>query len=113
MKLTYLIFAALTACGSSSTDNTTVDASSDHASGGDGSSQDDGSTSQDGSMADSSNVGDSGTGSGDADQLPCDPNNPATCATGHKCCSEPTHKTPPTIYECVPPQANGSCPMYP
>jgi hypothetical protein len=122
---------ALAHCGSSSSGSTAVDASTDVGVGSDGSSQDDSAAAQDGSSPDDGSTvpdvsvadsgGDSGggsdsgtaTGTGDANQTPCDPNDPSTCATGDKCCSEPTHMNPPSVYECVPPEANGACPMNP
>jgi len=134
LRLTAAIVSALalTHCGSSSSGSTAADASTDGSVGSDGSSQDDSAAAGDGSSPDDgatvadvsvadSGGGDSGggsdsgtgTGTGDANQTPCDPNDPSTCATGAKCCSEPTHMNPPTVYECVPPEANGACPMYP
>ena len=133
LRLTAAIVSALALaqCGSSSSGNTAVDASTDRSVESDGSSQDDsaaagdGSSQNDGSAAPDVGVDDSGgdsgggsdagtgTGTGDANQTPCDPNDPSTCAKGDKCCSEPTHMNPPSVYECVPPEANGACPMYP
>ncbi len=42
----------------------------------------------------------------------CDPQDDK-CATGLKCCSEPTHMQPPSQNICVTPQTDGTCPMFP
>ena len=101
-------------CGSSGGgDDTAVDASGDRTSPADGA-QSDGSNADgavsDSSADDSSWIGDSQPD--DAGNL-CDPNNPKSCPLNMKCCSEPTHKMPPSIYECVTPGTNGTCPLFP
>ncbi len=43
----------------------------------------------------------------------CNPNVANSCGAGKKCCSEPTHKDPPSAYVCVTPTGNGTCPLLP
>ena len=104
---------ALLHCGSSNEDDVYIpsDAAADRSDGSsDGASNPDGS-SNDSSANDSSNGGDSSF-MDDAGNT-CDPNDSTTCPMGKKCCSEPTHKMPPTIYECVTPTSGGTCPLLP
>lgn len=103
-----MLLVICAACGDSTSTNP-IDASLDHSSTADSGS--------DGSAKDSSSNGDSSTvdssipyEAGSLDM--CNPNDPSTCGQGQKCCSEPTHKMPPSAYICVTP--NGSaCPMFP
>lgn len=114
MRATFLALLVSTvciACGDTTTSNPPVDASFD-----DQKTTSDGST-PDASIADASQPdgakGDSSIPyeAGSLDQ--CNPNDPSSCGVGLKCCSEPTHKMPPSAYICAPPTTNGTCPMYP
>lgn len=80
---------------------------------------------QDGSSADASSDGsalqDAALDAGSDASIPyeagsldqCNPNAPASCTVGKKCCSEPTHQNPPSAYVCVTPMGNGMCPLQP
>lgn len=98
------------ACGGT-TSTPPVDASTDQGSQGDAAGSD-ASTTQDSGAGDSSS-GDGSTGfeAGSLDQ--CNPNVANSCPLGKKCCSEPTHQTPPSAYVCVSPTSNGGCPALP
>lgn len=80
----------------------------------------DGSSSNDSSTNDSSS-NDGAAKDATADAIPyeagsldqCNPNDPNACVDGKKCCSEPTHQTPPSAYMCVTPTGGGGCPALP
>jgi hypothetical protein len=107
-----IVFAG---CGdTSTTSNPDASSSTDGSTSSDGNSNNDGSGGQDGAPNDSAN--DLGSGGDSPDETgagPCNPNDPSTCPNGKKCCSEPTHTNPPSVYECVMPNPDGSCPLYP
>jgi hypothetical protein len=111
--LTLTIPLILAACGDSlssppndaSTDQKVADdASNADASGSDASTKD--SSTADSSSVDSSVPYEAGS----LDM--CNPNDPSSCSKGLKCCSEPTHKQPPSAFICVTP-LNGVCPQLP
>lgn len=109
--LTLALAFALVACGDSTTSTLPLDASSDQSAtgdsaGSDGSASDGARDSSSDAMADASVPYEAGA----LDM--CNPNDPTSCGSNQKCCSEPTHKMPPSAYICVTPN-NGACPMFP
>jgi hypothetical protein len=110
----FALCLSLAACGDSTTSTSALDASNDQGTTGDSAGSDgavpDGgskdSSPSDSSMTDSSIPYEAGA----LDM--CNPNDPTSCGQGQKCCSEPTHKMPPSAYICVTPN-NGACPMFP
>lgn len=108
MKLHSFFGIVLVACGSSTnpSDGGSSGSGSDSSSGTDSSMNGDSGTSSD-APADTAK-GEGGLVQGQE----CDLKNDL-CGPGLKCCSEPTHMQPPTHDICVPPQQNGTCPLYP